>query len=34
MEDLKVHVWHVMFWEIKNNKSAAETAKKIYGVYS
>ena len=33
MEELKVHIWHVMLWEFKNNKNAAETAKKISSVY-
>ena len=29
MEELKVHIWHVMVWEFKNNKNAAETAWKF-----
>ena len=33
MEDLKVHIRHVMLWEFKNNKNATETAKKICSVY-
>ena len=32
MEELRVHIWHVM-WEFKNNKNAAETAKKNSCIY-
>ena len=28
MEELKVHIQHVMLWEFKNNKNTTETAKK------
>ena len=28
----KVHIWHVILWEFKNNKNAIETAKKICSV--
>ena len=33
MEELKVHIWHVMLWEFKNNKNATETAKKISSIH-
>ena len=33
MEELKVHIQHVMLWEFKNNKNATRTAKKICSVY-
>ena len=33
MEELKVHIRHVMSWEFKNNKNAIESAKKICSVY-
>ena len=29
MEELKVHIRHVMLWEFKNNKNATETAQNI-----
>ena len=29
MEEVKVHFWHVILWEFKNNKSTVVTAKKI-----
>ena len=28
MEELKVHIQHIVLWEFKNNKNATETAKK------
>ena len=34
MEELKVHIRHVMLWKFKNNKNTTETAKKIMSVYS
>ena len=34
MEELKVHIGHVMSWEFKNNKNTTETAKKMFSVYS
>ena len=34
MDEQKVHIWHVMLWEFKNNKNTAETAKKISSVYN
>ena len=33
MEELKVHIWHVMLWKFNNNKNASETAKKICSIY-
>ena len=33
MEELKLHIWHVMVWEFKNNKNAIEIVKKILSVY-
>ena len=33
MEELKVHIQHVMLWEFKNNGNATEKAKKICSVY-
>ena len=33
MEELKVHIWHVILWEFKNNKNVIETATKISSVY-
>ena len=34
MEELKVHIWHVILWEFKNNKNTTtETAKKICSVH-
>ena len=33
MEELKMHIRHVMFREFKNNKNATETAKIISCVY-
>ena len=33
MEELKVHIRHVMLWRFKNNKNTTETAKKILSVY-
>ena len=33
MEELKYHIWHVMFWEFTINKNAKETAKKISSFY-
>ena len=33
MDELKVHIRHVMLWEFKNKKNATETAKKICNVY-
>ena len=32
MEELKVHIWHVMLREFKNNKGITETAKKICNI--
>ena len=34
MEELKVHIRHVMLWKFKNKKNTTEAAKKIYSVYS
>ena len=33
MAELKVHIQHLMLWELMNNKSATKTAKKISSVY-
>ena len=33
MEELNMHIWHILLWEFKNNKNAAETAEKISSVY-
>ena len=33
MDELKVHICHVMLWEFTNNKKAAETVRKICSVY-
>ena len=33
MDKLKVYIWHVIWWEFRNNKNATETAKKISSVY-
>ena len=33
MEEVKVHIQHVMLWEFKNNKNTIETTKKISSVY-
>lgn len=33
MEDLKVHIRHIMPWEFKRDDSAAETVRKIRRVY-
>ena len=33
MEELKVHIWYVMFWKFKNNKNATKSAKKIPSAY-
>ena len=33
MEELNVHIWHVMFWEFYNNKNVIETAKKIGSIH-
>ena len=33
MEELKVHIKHVMLWVLKNNKNLTETAKKISSVH-
>ena len=32
MEELKVHIQHVMLWEFNNYKNPTETAQKIYTV--
>ena len=34
MEELKVHIQHIILWKFKNNKNNTETAKKIPRVYS
>ena len=34
MEELKVHIQHVILWDFKNNESPSEIAKKICSVYS
>ena len=33
MEELKVHIQHVILWEFKNIKNITETAKEICSVY-
>ena len=33
MEEMREHIWHVMLWEFKNNKTTQETAKKILTDY-
>ena len=33
MEELKIHIPHVMLWEVKNDKNTTETTKKISSVY-
>ena len=33
MDELKVHIRHVILWEFKDNKNATETAEKICNVY-
>ena len=33
MDELKVHIRHVMLLEFKNNQNARETIKKIWSVY-
>ena len=33
MEELKVHIYQVNFWEFTYNKNATETAKKISSVH-
>ena len=32
-DELKVHIWHLLLREFKNNKNAKETAKKICSVH-
>ena len=33
MKEVKVHIWHVMLWEFKNNNNTTETVKKVCSVY-
>ena len=34
MDKLKLHIWYLMLWEFKNNKTTPKTAKKISSVYN
>ena len=33
MKEVKLHIWHVMLWEIKKNKNTTERAKKIFSIH-
>ena len=34
MDEMKVHIWYVVLWNVKNYKNGIKTPKKIFSVYS